>query len=303
MEHIVQRIKEHPLLVGASAVAVLMFARKLYQFAQKQHSVLLVRNGEKQVVDPALFPQVPVCVIVKSVMMKALVNGVDVSFTSAHHHGEHSNFSFLNPPTPQYFTNAKGLWLFMRKWEVPNPKGVLFICHGYGEHIGRYEHVAQHLNAHGFAVYGMDHQVGHSTHARAATLAGSRAFSHCHGCGKARFLPFVVHARSLTLFDANNGCHVAPVHTCTCRGTVRARATWRMWRTLTSSTRITSRSSSTSLPRRPRADTRSHTSRASSSDTLWVRLLVVFVVPALFSPPLLRLFLLDCVLLNPRAVS
>ena len=39
-------------------------------------------------------------------------------------------------------------------------KGVVTIAHGYGEHIGRYEHVAQRLNEAGFAVYGLDHQ-GH----------------------------------------------------------------------------------------------------------------------------------------------
>jgi alpha-beta hydrolase superfamily lysophospholipase len=39
-------------------------------------------------------------------------------------------------------------------------KGVVTIAHGYGEHIGRYGHVAQRLNEAGFAVYGPDHQ-GH----------------------------------------------------------------------------------------------------------------------------------------------
>jgi len=39
-------------------------------------------------------------------------------------------------------------------------KGVVTIAHGYGEHIGRYGHVAERLNAAGFAVYGPDHQ-GH----------------------------------------------------------------------------------------------------------------------------------------------
>jgi alpha-beta hydrolase superfamily lysophospholipase len=39
-------------------------------------------------------------------------------------------------------------------------KGVVTIAHGYGEHIGRYGHVAQRLNDAGFAAYGPDHQ-GH----------------------------------------------------------------------------------------------------------------------------------------------
>jgi alpha-beta hydrolase superfamily lysophospholipase len=40
------------------------------------------------------------------------------------------------------------------------PKGVVTIAHGYGEHIGRYQHVAERLNAAGYAVYGLDHH-GH----------------------------------------------------------------------------------------------------------------------------------------------
>ncbi len=38
--------------------------------------------------------------------------------------------------------------------------GVVTIAHGYGEHIGRYQHVAERLCAEGFTVYGLDHQ-GH----------------------------------------------------------------------------------------------------------------------------------------------
>jgi alpha-beta hydrolase superfamily lysophospholipase len=39
-------------------------------------------------------------------------------------------------------------------------KGVVTIAHGYGEHIGRYDYVAERLNDAGFAVYGLDHH-GH----------------------------------------------------------------------------------------------------------------------------------------------
>jgi acylglycerol lipase len=42
----------------------------------------------------------------------------------------------------------------------PPPKGVVTISHGYGEHIGRYAHVAQRLCEAGFVVYGPDHH-GH----------------------------------------------------------------------------------------------------------------------------------------------
>lgn len=40
------------------------------------------------------------------------------------------------------------------------PKGVVTIAHGYGEHIGRYQHVAARLTDSGYAVYGLDHH-GH----------------------------------------------------------------------------------------------------------------------------------------------
>ncbi len=39
-------------------------------------------------------------------------------------------------------------------------KGVVTIAHGYGEHVGRYRHVAARLNQAGYVVYGLDHQ-GH----------------------------------------------------------------------------------------------------------------------------------------------
>jgi alpha-beta hydrolase superfamily lysophospholipase len=45
-------------------------------------------------------------------------------------------------------------------WEHRDPRHLLVIAHGYGEHIGRYEHVAAALGAPGAAVYGLDH-AGH----------------------------------------------------------------------------------------------------------------------------------------------
>ena len=45
-------------------------------------------------------------------------------------------------------------------WLNPAPRYVALLCHGYGEHVGRYQHVAEHLVRHGAVVHGMDH-VGH----------------------------------------------------------------------------------------------------------------------------------------------
>jgi alpha-beta hydrolase superfamily lysophospholipase len=47
-----------------------------------------------------------------------------------------------------------------RQWPAESPGWVALLAHGYGEHIGRYDHVADHLLRHGAAVYGPDH-IGH----------------------------------------------------------------------------------------------------------------------------------------------
>jgi alpha-beta hydrolase superfamily lysophospholipase len=48
----------------------------------------------------------------------------------------------------------------MREWPLDQPRYVALLVHGYGEHIGRYEYVADWLVRHGAAVYGLDH-MGH----------------------------------------------------------------------------------------------------------------------------------------------
>lgn len=52
--------------------------------------------------------------------------------------------------------------LVARTWELPeaDPRYVALLAHGYGEHIGRYEHVAEALVRAGAVVYGVDH-IGH----------------------------------------------------------------------------------------------------------------------------------------------
>jgi len=60
-----------------------------------------------------------------------------------------------------YFSNDHGLWIFTRTW-MPSvaPKALILLVHGFGEHCGRYEMVAQTLVNRGFAVSALDHQ-GH----------------------------------------------------------------------------------------------------------------------------------------------
>ena len=45
-------------------------------------------------------------------------------------------------------------------WDVPEPRRIVALAHGYGEHMGRYEHVAAALGERGAVVYGPDH-LGH----------------------------------------------------------------------------------------------------------------------------------------------
>ena len=59
------------------------------------------------------------------------------------------------------FGGARGIKIAWRAW-LPDaePRAVLVIAHGAGEHIGRYEHVAERLVSERYAVYGLDHR-GH----------------------------------------------------------------------------------------------------------------------------------------------
>jgi alpha-beta hydrolase superfamily lysophospholipase len=57
-------------------------------------------------------------------------------------------------------TTADGLALHVRDWPAAAPRGTVLLVHGLGEHVGRYEHVAAHLNRLGWRVVGHDHR-GH----------------------------------------------------------------------------------------------------------------------------------------------
>ncbi|SEG60124.1 Lysophospholipase, alpha-beta hydrolase superfamily [Nonomuraea solani] len=57
------------------------------------------------------------------------------------------------------FTGTRGRNV-AREWPHDRPRYLAVLVHGYGEHIGRYEYVADRLVRHGAAVYGLDH-MGH----------------------------------------------------------------------------------------------------------------------------------------------
>ena len=59
------------------------------------------------------------------------------------------------------FTGAAGVEIFWRAWlPIGEPRAVVVLAHGAGEHLGRYEHVAARLVSEEYAVYALDHR-GH----------------------------------------------------------------------------------------------------------------------------------------------
>jgi len=60
----------------------------------------------------------------------------------------------------------------VRRWPAADPRRLVVLVHGYGEHIGRYAHVADALVARGTTVVGPDH-VGHGRSAGERALVTS----------------------------------------------------------------------------------------------------------------------------------
>ncbi|MGI9016835.1 MAG: lysophospholipase [Euzebya sp.] len=62
--------------------------------------------------------------------------------------------------TTDQFLAAGGTTIFTQTWIPPHPTAVVVLSHGFGEHSGRYAHVAQALNSASYAVAALDHR-GH----------------------------------------------------------------------------------------------------------------------------------------------
>ncbi|MDH7554804.1 MAG: alpha/beta hydrolase [Spirochaetota bacterium] len=56
------------------------------------------------------------------------------------------------------FIGKGGIEIFFQQWEVANPKAVLVIIHGLGEHSGRYGNLIDALQTKGIAIFGLDHR-------------------------------------------------------------------------------------------------------------------------------------------------
>lgn len=97
-----------------------------------------------------------------------------------------------------YIRNAQGMWLYIKSWIPRNDsnsnshvKGLVFLAHGLGEHMGRYEYVAQYLNQHGFIVFGLDHQA----HGKSD---GDRMFVESFDHFATDYIQFIHHVLDLT---------------------------------------------------------------------------------------------------------
>ncbi|MHA6669813.1 alpha/beta hydrolase [Homoserinimonas sp. A447] len=58
------------------------------------------------------------------------------------------------------FTDAYGVTIHFSVWKAGKPKAVVQLAHGLGDHLGRYEALAQRLVTAGYTVYADDHR-GH----------------------------------------------------------------------------------------------------------------------------------------------
>ena len=63
-------------------------------------------------------------------------------------------------PIQRSFKDAFGVDIVFYEWPVADPKALIQIAHGLGEHARRYDHMAAVLNRAGFSVYADDHR-GH----------------------------------------------------------------------------------------------------------------------------------------------
>jgi len=62
----------------------------------------------------------------------------------------------------RFYVNSRNDKIFERSWHPAEgpPKGLVFVCHGYGEHTEWYEEFGEMLASQGFLAFGHDH-VGH----------------------------------------------------------------------------------------------------------------------------------------------
>jgi alpha-beta hydrolase superfamily lysophospholipase len=66
--------------------------------------------------------------------------------------------------------NLAGGRLYYQAWSADHPRADVVIAHGYGEHSGRYAHVAAALNAAGCTTWALDHRGHGRSHGERANI-------------------------------------------------------------------------------------------------------------------------------------
>ena len=66
----------------------------------------------------------------------------------------------MTTPVTRTYLDHLGLEITFYVWAIENPKAIIQIAHGLGEHARRYDHLAGALNRAGYTVYADDHR-GH----------------------------------------------------------------------------------------------------------------------------------------------
>ncbi len=56
------------------------------------------------------------------------------------------------------FLSADRVRIFYQSWQVADPRGIMVISHGLGEHSGRYQNLLETLSGKGVSVYASDHR-------------------------------------------------------------------------------------------------------------------------------------------------
>ncbi len=74
-------------------------------------------------------------------------------------------------PLRRSFKDSQGVDIVFWEWPVADPKAVVQLVHGIGEHARRYDHVAKKLNSLGYSVYADDHR-GHGQTGKGMVEAG-----------------------------------------------------------------------------------------------------------------------------------
>ncbi|MDO4540377.1 MAG: alpha/beta hydrolase [Syntrophomonadaceae bacterium] len=70
--------------------------------------------------------------------------------------------------TEDYFNGHDGLNLFRKRWVAPEPKAVIVLAHGLGEHCDRYHNLLNWMDGSGVSFYALDHR----GHGRSAGVRG-----------------------------------------------------------------------------------------------------------------------------------